>query len=73
MQNNDQRRNVISIPTIRVIPQSELEDFLELTKRLRRLEEQWEEKRRDISSALRSGARVDMGVHEAFLSRLVVR
>lgn len=73
MHMGDEPKKLISIKSKRVIQQSELEEFIELTKQLQRLENRWKQRRWDISWALRCGARVEMGMHEAFLSRLVIR
>lgn len=55
------------------IYQHDLDEFLALTEKLRQAETRWNEKREYITSALQGGALIETGLHEAFLSRLIVR
>jgi hypothetical protein len=53
--------------------QKDLQELLEIADTLHRLEKRWREKREQIALSLRNGADVEEGLHEAFLTRLVVR
>lgn len=73
MQTNN-RAKVIAFEKVNIkINQDDLEEFLTLTKQLNETERLWRDKRDYISHALKAGAEVEPGMHEAFLSKLVVR
>lgn len=55
------------------IYQRDLKEFLELTEKLRKAEAEWDRKREYIKRALSGGAQIENGMHEAYLSHLVVR
>jgi hypothetical protein len=78
MEKRDSRTPKLAIVPIRkTVPgriyQRDLQEFLDLTDKLRLAEIRWQQKKEYLSHALRSGADVEQGFHEAFLSRLVVR
>ena len=55
------------------IYQRDLEEFLDLTAKLRKAETLWDQKREYITQAIGKGVTVEGGLREAFLARLVVR
>lgn len=74
---DDRSRRIAVVQFSRALPkkiyQRDLEEFLNLTEKLREAETRWDQKRDYLTRALTSGVRVEDGVREVFLSRLVVR
>lgn len=59
---------------LKPITQYQLEEFLLLTRQLKETEERWNDIRLILADALRMGAEVEPGVHEAHIEqKLVVR
>lgn len=69
----DVDKSVVPIRSDEVISQSDLGEFIALTERMRSMEVEWKRRRDSLVKKLRHGVRVQPGIYEAFLSKLIVR